>query len=350
MLDRPIFIIGHQRSGTSLLRSCLERSGQVWSVGREAKPIWETYFHPSTRGWSGNALGAEDATPEVCAALHRDLFEIAGRPYRAWTDRDKIDFLKWMRVQGVNPYYYDCSYELLREHFPGPVPVGPPRPHESVDDEITPYCFPIPSRRPEPGQAIRIVEKSIQSCFRIPFLRRAFPDAKYVFIVRDGRASIASSMNAWLHPRCFFSYEMPVELEIGGYSDVYPWGKRWWNLCLPPGWRDLIGLSIEQVCAEIWKRTNEHALAHLPELEAAGDAVLVRYEDLVADPAREMERIASVVEIPVDAALVSDDLPVVMSETAPGAEKWRAHEQRIRRIGRDIASLQVELGYPAEVG
>lgn len=47
MLKQPIFIVGHPRSGTSLVRSLIERSEHVWSIGREGKPIWERdSLHP----------------------------------------------------------------------------------------------------------------------------------------------------------------------------------------------------------------------------------------------------------------------------------------------------------------
>ena len=73
MLVKPIFIIGHQRSGTSLLRACLERNEEIWTIGREGKPIFERYFHPKEKNWESNALDENDLTEERAERLKSEL-------------------------------------------------------------------------------------------------------------------------------------------------------------------------------------------------------------------------------------------------------------------------------------
>ncbi|WP_329619497.1 sulfotransferase [Streptomyces sp. NBC_01255] len=350
MLKQPIFIVGHPRSGTSLVRSLIERSEHVWSIGREGKPIWERdSLHPSRRGWHSNALDASDATPEVAAQLNTDLLAAARKPGAEWSVGDKLDFLGFISAQGLQPHYYDVPLKALQERFPGDVPVGPPTTRDGGElDEITPFCF--PPRGPRPTEAeltdgIRLVEKSIQSCFRIPFLQALYPDAKYVFVVRDPRTSIGSLMDAWLNPRMFFSYPVPVPLRIKGYSDVFPWGKQWWNLSLPPGWQDWVDLPLAEVCAHNWLAHNRAVLDAAQALAPTGNSVLVRYEDVKTDPVATMEAVAEAVDLPFADAWGRRDLPVVMTQTVPDPDKWLRHESEIRKVLPLVGDLAKEAGY-----
>jgi hypothetical protein len=189
------------------------------------------------------------------------------------------------------------------------------------------------------------MEKSVQSCFRVPFLRKLFPDAKYVFVVRDPKASIASLIDAWLDPRWFFSYKVPGPLNITGYSDVFPWGKRWWNLSLPPGWQDLSYRPLEEVCARSWQIHNKTILHDFNELRSTGNAILVRYEDVTTTTEATMESVAAAAELPFSPSWRIGKLPMVATQTPPEPNKWRRHEQAIRRVFHLVAPVGEELGY-----
>ena len=63
-LDRPIFVIGAPRSGTSLLFRILATAHEVAHFPGEAHEVWERDHHPALRGWDSNVLGADDLTEE----------------------------------------------------------------------------------------------------------------------------------------------------------------------------------------------------------------------------------------------------------------------------------------------
>ncbi len=76
--DRPVFIVSPPRSGSTLLFETLAQSRNVCTVGGESHGIIEGstasgVLGAAARGYASNRLDAEDATPEVIAAL-RDRF------------------------------------------------------------------------------------------------------------------------------------------------------------------------------------------------------------------------------------------------------------------------------------
>lgn len=105
------------------------------------------------------------------------------------------------------------------------------------------------------GSASLLVEKNPRNVLRIPYIRRIFPEAKLIHIVRDGR-DVACSMV----PGC---------------------GGREWSHLKPPSWKIFMAQAEGPArCALVWKEILEIALEDLggvPHLQ-------VRYEDLVGHP------------------------------------------------------------------
>ena len=347
MLDRPVFILGSARSGTTLVRACLERSRSLWRLGRSSEYVFERRFHPLREGRRDHTLEAADAAPavreEIGAALHQECY----RPTRPLTDPERRAWLDRIKAQGLPVHYYDVPDETLAEWFGTGMPEGPPFEHET--GEIPPYTFLEPGVCPTAEQAragLRIVDKDPAHVYRIPFLEALFPDARFVFVIRDGTRVVSSLIEAWRHPRWFFTYRMPVELHIGGYSDRLPWGKRWWNLQLPPGWEEWTSRPLEEVCAHYWRSANEWMLPHAERIIERGAGLIVRYEELVARPAEVLAKVAEIVDIPVaDVVANPDPLPRVASASPASADKWRANEAEVGGVLPMLAPLRDRLGY-----
>lgn len=123
----------------------------------------------------------------------------------------------------------------------------------------------------------RFAEKTPQNCFIAYFLARAFPDASFLHIVRDGRdAAISYSQKPWLTERG----RKTGQRETGGYP-FGPFARFW----VESERRDEFESTSDlDRCAWAWRRHVEAALE--AQREIAEDRWLeVRYEDLTNDPA-----------------------------------------------------------------
>ena len=125
---------------------------------------------------------------------------------------------------------------------------------------------------------IRYLDKTIANCFHLEALERLFPDARYVFLVRDPRANIASMIEGWPY------------LERFGKPQLTPYLRRHeartiehWSYPAPPGWQQVVGRPLAEICAWSWQQHVEAALAL--RARHAGAVLEVRYEELDLGPA-----------------------------------------------------------------
>jgi hypothetical protein len=109
-LDRPIFIIGAPRSGTSLLFSILRTSSELSYWPGEAHEVWEADYHPALRGWSSNALDASDVEDRPADAIRRSFFLVAGRKKRLIDKTPRNS----MRVDFMEALWPDAHYVFLQ--------------------------------------------------------------------------------------------------------------------------------------------------------------------------------------------------------------------------------------------
>ena len=98
-----------------------------------------------------------------------------------------------------------------------------------------------------------VLDKTCINVMRIPYLHALFPQAKFVFIQRDGRDNISSMMDGWRQGRTdgasslsqfFGPFPEPVAINGGEFTD--------WAFFLAPGWRAYNRASLEEVCAFQW--------------------------------------------------------------------------------------------------
>lgn len=257
-LDHPVFIVSSPRSGSTLLFETLARAKGPFTIGGESHQVFESILelHPANRQWSSNVLGAQDATDSVVYRLTESF--IAGA-----TDRD------------------------------GRPPAG---------------------RTP-----MRLLEKTPKNALRVPFLASAFPDATFVYLHRDPRATVSSMLDAWRSGRYVTYPRLPG------------WGQTAWSLLLVPEWREYIGRQLEEVAALQWAATTNTLLDDLMALDPTRWTV-VGHEELLADPNAVAQRLCAQLGFEWDRPLVGPPPLSRSTLDAPAADKWTRNADAIASI------------------
>lgn len=195
----------------------------------------------------------------------------------------------------------------------------------------------------------QVVDKTCINVMRVTYLAKLFPDARFVYIHRDGRDNISSMIDGWRHDGHFrlsqFLGPFPekVAIEDGEFGE--------WSFFLPPGWRAYNHARLEEVCAYQWIMANRLALDASRHV-AGGRWVRLRYEDIFERP---VEMFASTFEklgIPFTAALrfrCANLAPTSIVKGAPRRQKWKDHNPAlIERILPTIHPMLRELGYDVD--
>jgi hypothetical protein len=154
--------------------------------------------------------------------------------------------------------------------------------------------------------------KEPRSIYLLPFWQRQFPSLKFLHMVRDGRDMAFSSNQQQLtkHGRALLN------------------------------WRERL-MSRPSRSMLLWSRINtmaaDYASQHLP-----GQYLLVRFEDLCAEPEREIRRIIEFFELAGDAA------EIARKEVAPPVSlgRWRAqHPATVSKLERMGEEALKRFGY-----
>jgi len=139
----------------------------------------------------------------------------------------------------------------------------------------------------------RLVDKYPEMIFRVPFVREIFPDARFIFLVRNGWDTCAS-IDKW-SARC-------GEQANGEVHDWWGVNHRKWKLMLkeliePDAYFDAIketSYSFDRhtdMAALEWVVTMREGMSRMQE---NGEAIrMVRYEDLVETPRQTLAEIAA---------------------------------------------------------
>ncbi len=287
VFERPVFILSAPRSGSTFLFELLSRFDRLWAWHAEVDEIWWRHFPYERSAEPSDYVGAEDYSPRAGALVRRDCYRYA----------------LYARQERGEP----CSLtQRLGLH-----------------------------------QSIRYLDKTIANCFHVGFLERAFPDALYVLLLRDGRATISSMMEGWQDEVRFGKHQLKPYIPAGSRVSH-------WAFPAPPGWRAVMDRPLEEVCAWSWARHVETAAAAL-EAVPAGRKCVLRYEELLDDPAAAAGQLAEFAGLARTPALEQFLAERPLSRTtvsAPEKDKWRRkHGALIERVVPTIAPVMQRFGY-----
>ena len=255
MIERPIIIVSSPRSGSTLLFETLSCSPELWTVGGESHRVIEGVpsLHPRARRWKSNRLGAAAADPATVRTVRR-------RFHAALRDRN-----------GRRP--------------------------------------------PRPAEGLRLLEKTPRNALRIPFLRRVFPRATFVYLHREPHETMSSMLDGWRSSRYV------------SYPRLPGWQGLPWSFLLVPRWRALAPDDLGAIVSHQWATTTSILLGDLARIPAEQRHVVL-YADLVANPREVIGTLCRRLEIRWDTQI---GLSLPQSATTldpPARDKWRrnAHE------------------------
>lgn len=309
----PVFIIGCPRSGTSLLFAILRNSDKLWSSYRESHYLWEKFL-PDKRD------------PIFSMYLDENDF--------------KAEDKKYLESQ-FHKYTYNSEFiaDILRYIFLSNTLQAYMRPIFSKVSNLTTWIKSLFLKD------YRVIDKTPPNTYRVSYIAKAFPDAKFIYITREGKTNISSLMEGWLADRRFnfkfrSFYEYNKRLNIKGYP-----GKVW-KFTNPPGWEEYLNRPLEEVCAFQWLSAHKYAMQSFNKLDSSR-WVQVKYEDLIANPQKIIRELCMFIDVPYEGKLESSSeaLPVVSTDSKPDSEKWKKNADRLANIEGMIAETQEKLGY-----
>ena len=205
----------------------------------------------------------------------------------------------------------------------------------------------------------RVVEKTCANTLRVAFVDAVVPEAQFIHLVRDGRDVCVSAAERWAAP-----LDIPYLARKARYvplTDVPYYGGRYlWNRLYAlfsgkrrlavwgpsfDGMRDVFANEpLHVACAIQWQRCVEAADAQLAAVPAERVHTL-RYEDLVASPKDELDRLATYLGFD-DAA--RGQLTQAAAAIRPGgAGRWRSvlDADTVDRINSTIGATLDAHGY-----
>jgi hypothetical protein len=174
--------------------------------------------------------------------------------------------------------------------------------------------------RPAPsGEAdrLRLLEKTPRNTLRIPFLRRVFPGATFLYLHRDPAETMSSMLDGWRSGRHV------------SYPGLPGWTGLPWSFLLVPRWRSLPPHDVSRTVAHQWATATSTLLDDLAAVPA-GQRCAIDYRDLVQDPAGAIGDLCERLELRWDRPITG---PLPLSSTTlepPSAAKWQKNAAELR--------------------
>ena len=224
-MSNPIFIIGCPRSGTTILGEFFENDNK-FNYYREID-IWEKQLHPLLKKIF--FYGISFILPFTRRSAKFSIFSKIIR-------QGIIDSLSAIKILPG----YDNKIQG----------------HRMNEKDVTPERYRI--ARSYLNEDKVLVVKATLNSVRIPFIKKIFPDAKFIHIIRDGRDVSCSLMNA---PSGFF-----------------------WSYIKPPGWKK-IKKKYKGILRCVWQWKTTLDIINEDKKKIPNENFIeIFYEDLVTNP------------------------------------------------------------------
>ena len=203
-----------------------------------------------------------------------------------------------------------------------------------------------------------VVEKTCANSLRVPFVDAAVPNAKYIFIYRDGVDAAGSAKKRWTAKLDIpyilkkVKYVPFTDLPYYGFkyffNRVYRvfskeerlafWGPKFNGLD-----EALEQYSLEEVSALQWKKcvdASENAFQNMPNTQV----IRVKYENFVTNPQEELQRILSSLNVSYDNSNIENIVSSVTSKSI-GKGRQAFDEMQTKKITKLVEDTLRRYGY-----
>ena len=244
------------------------------------------------------------------------------------------------RILGMHP-------EVVTWFEPRPIWVyaDPKRPHDrfveaDATEPVKRYIRRRFLRYQRAHGGLRIMEKTPSNLMRIPYVQAIFPEARYIYTVRNPLSCLSSAELKWQQEITWGKTrrriaETPL-IHLPYYGRLWLREKfrrrvlrqkytRLWGVRYPGIENDVGKLSVEEIVAKQWVACCRQADQDLAEWHEE-NLLRIRYETFVADPVAESRRVCEHVGLPFPDEL-ADRIAAFVDPNRQG--KWR-------RLDRDV--------------
>jgi len=178
------------------------------------------------------------------------------------------------------------------------------------------------------GHSAKILaDKSHQNILNVECIVKAFPNAKFIHIVRDGRDVISSMLR---HTGVRSRFSDAEELGI----TVFP--NRWFGINSAADYASWKKYSIVQKCAARWASWVSAGI--VAERKFAGRFIRVRYEDMTTLPKKVANKICTFLGLPIDQSIFS-----AAKKSSIG--NWKKEEDKINKASFIFSEWLTALNY-----
>ncbi|MFC2993570.1 sulfotransferase family protein [Halomonas tibetensis] len=203
-----------------------------------------------------------------------------------------------------------------------------------------------------------VVEKTCANSLRVPFVDCAVPDARYVYIYRDGLDTTGSAKLRWQAkldiPYLLEKVRFVPLTDLPYYGTRYLWSRvyrlfsrekrlAFWGPALEDMPEILERHSLNEVCALQWQRCVENAEAAFADMPP-DQVTRVRYEDFVREPEAQLKRLLAFLGLDVPEEELSRAVAGVSSRSI-GKGRASLEEGEVKRLEYLIGETLERYGY-----
>ena len=229
---------------------------------------------------------------------------------------------------------------------------------EMVRDDVKNYIWKQFERIATKQKVETVVEKTCANSLRVGFVNQVFPQAKYIFIIRDGVDATASTLKRW-QARINIPYVLrkaryvpPIDLPY--YSTRYLLNRLYrlvskdgrlsfWGVAINNLDTYLNIFSLPEVCALQWKACVENAERDF-SLISPDRIYRIKYERFVEEPVLEFDELANFLDIDVPKAVKGHLIRNIYKDSV-GKGRASFNDDDTKNINKHISKTLAKYGY-----